>query len=58
MDEPLAQAPAVELLEDVLVVEVLEDRDAARQLVVNLALGNPLARLLQQRVAIPARTRR
>ena len=57
MDEPLAQAPAVELLEDILVVEVLEDRDAARQLVVDLALGNSLARLLQQRVAIPARTR-
>jgi hypothetical protein len=38
VDEPLAQGPAVELLEHVLVVEVFEDGDAARQLVVDLRL--------------------
>ena len=43
VDQPLAQAAAVELLENVLVVQVFEDCDAARQLVVDLRLRDPLA---------------
>ena len=54
VDQSLAQATAVELLEYILVVEIFKDCDAAGQLVINLSLRNSLARLLKQAVTIPA----
>ena len=37
VDQPLAQGPRVELLEHVLVVQILEDGDAARKFVINFS---------------------
>ena len=55
VDEAFAQVSRVELLEDVFVVEVFEDRDGGGQPVVNLALRDSLLRLFQQGVAIPGK---
>ena len=56
-DSALTEIPGVKLLEDVLVVEVLEHGDGLVQLVVDLALGDALLRLLQQHVAVTGQLR-
>ena len=53
----LTQAPRVELLEHVFVVQVLEDLDGVGQLVVDLVLADALEGLLQEGVAVTGELR-
>ena len=46
--ESLAQGPRVELLKDILVIQILEDGDAAGKLVINLGLRYSFTGLFQQ----------
>ena len=46
VDQPLAQGPGVELLEHVLVVQILEDGDTARKLVINFCFWDSFAGFL------------
>ena len=52
MYESLAQGPRVELLKDILVIQILEDSNAAGQLVINLGLRDPFTGLFQQGVTV------
>ena len=56
MDQPLAQGPGVELLEDILIVQILEYGDTAGKFVINFCFRDSFAGLLEQGVTISDKT--
>ena len=56
VDQPLAQGPGVELLEDILIVQILEYGDTAGKLVIDFCFRDSFAGLLEQGVTISGET--